>query len=207
MNRREIVDSRGKPIMPRSVVSLCDPNHRLYEYQGLVIKTGFRSDKDRVAVFFYNEADFLNFGDAMHAVQDWDELHRDNMPMCDDDERFSEPYFIRTCPRVCVFSGKDLLIRRAWLHIHLANRLFPNAYMSLGKLPPGIHRNPTRYQCFSFRCKTTATQTALFNVNGFVFPWYVCDDCFSGLHGHFSADSKPRMNEPLLFANGTPVTR
>ncbi len=191
-----ILDSKGQPIQKGSIVGMADPQGHWSLYQGLVVepRTDLEGDDYTVAVFFDQEVCGSNFRcrswlkKGLMDPAEWDKQHR-----TDRHELLLTTEHWKICPRIVFFQPKELVVEDAWKFEHLVNRVFPEywqCYTIPFPLLPGSHA------CWIEGCPGVATDMALVNVWGSIYPLYVCRPCFKKWNG-VRSDGPPEHKKPL----------
>lgn len=205
-NQRVIVDTNGVQIIPLSIVKMSDPHGNWSTHHGLVVEPNSDIEDDGycVAVYFYREVCSSTFWGRDRimtvSIDDWDNAYGKNDKKSETDFLFVNSLWKRS-PRVVFFRPEELIVIPSWDTITLAKRLFKDRYHTIFSLSDRLPQTPGAYMCFLKDCRNPATDLALFNVWGSVYPLFVCKTCKEKIHG-FCADDLPERKNPYLTPDG-----
>lgn len=197
LSTQPVLDAKGQPILKGSVVSMADRESAWFSYQGLVAEphSDMEGDGYTVPVFFDKEVCASHFRfwghgdrDIMMDTDHWDRQHGANAQK----EILSSDCW-KICPRVRFFRPEELVVDNEWKFENLVRRQFSEfwVYHTINfPLVPGTH------PCWIGECAEVASETALVNVWGSIYPIYVCPGCFQKWNG-FRMDGLPTLKEPL----------
>jgi hypothetical protein len=198
-------DANKNPILCQSIVEVRGDS-LWCGFQGLVVApySELEGEGYTVAVFLDRDIPSSDFNGAYFPeIDDWDAQYQEQLKTLDRSFLLKDDCW-QKCPRVVFFQPNELLIQDSWSIQTLAKRVFPYSHHTLYNWPKGITPISSRYRCFCSECSSIATQIALFNVWGSVYPMHVCEECFTKIHG-WCGDDLPKIKKPFLLATGEPV--
>jgi hypothetical protein len=204
-----VLDAKGTPINRLSIVGMSDPHGCWSSHQGLVIDPN--SDMEGVeyivAVYFYGEVCSSNFyglqKGSVGNVRDWDGIYGGNDRNSETDFLFKDNVWKKS-PRVRFFKSSELVVLQTWGVEQLASRLFGRKYHTLYMISAKLPQSPNAFMCWIEECRSPATEVALCNVWGSVYPLFVCKPCNEKYNGMCSDDLPPRK-KIYLAPDGTSI--
>ena len=204
-NQSTIVDAKGNPINRLAIVGMSDPHGPWSQYQGLVVEPNSNIEglNYTVAVYFYSEVCQSNFFGSMAEARKWDNLYAKEDRKSETDFLFKDDAWKKS-PRVRFFKPSELIVLQAWGHETLANRMFKRNYHSLFRIPPSLPQSPDAFMCWIEECRNPATEVALCNIWGSVYPLFTCKACGQQFNGMCS-DDLPPMKNPHMTPDGKPI--
>lgn len=209
MNRHEIKDSTGASIAPFSIVEITEDVGSWSGFQGLVIEpdSDIEGDEFCVAVYFFAEVKpdrfLFDSRNRSNTARIWDETYRE-------ENRSGKGEFLlkddvwKTSPRVVFFRPTELIVKKRWSVEILAKRFFPNRYHTICGLSEKFPADPEAYMCCIAACRKPATDIAVCNVWGSVYPIFMCKDCALKMNG-LCGEDLPELKRPFLAPDGTPL--
>jgi len=199
-----VLDSKGNQIVSGSIV-VAERHLFWSSFQGKVITphSDIEDSGHTVAVFFNRDVKSSHFSYSHSVVVDWDERYKEHLD-ADDLTFLLEGDLLKTCPRAVFFKPEQLVVQEFWSLDTLVKRVFGDRWHTRFNLPKGVSMRSSDYECFIAQCDSRATQIALINVHGSIFPMHVCSNCFSRFNGMCS-DDLPEIKVPTAIAQGGPL--
>lgn len=204
----DIKDSVGTTILPLSIVEITERQYPYHEFQGMVVAphSPLEGDGYTVAVYFFTEVHHHHFNYRERgtlSLAEWDEKFTQDNKQGNGEFLLKDDMW-KQSPRIVFFKPKELLVQKCWNVKTLAKRFFPRTCRTINDFKEGLPRDPTAYTCFIEKCDQPASEIAVYNVWGSVFPLYVCRTCMTQVNGT-CGDDTPSIKRPFLSRDGKQI--